>query len=266
MVVTISRADRQAARRATATFRVETDSATASFLADVERLRTDLDTGSVAEAETDDLAAQAEFDRFRQLEEGSTDSVVAASIDGTTGTSGPGQSLGGLRSIERDLWTPVGSPDQAVIEATAVAPSVVAQASVARYLLARTSLPPEAIGTTGVDDLDWVLRVALPGQAEPFSHRDAVDIVATVDAADQAFGAIEPVAHRLDPHATAVTAARFTALVATLGPLETPGALPEADLPTATQRLLSARINGTASALAGLASELAPFGIPPPTS
>ena len=138
----------------------------------------------------------------------------ASTLDETITDVQPGQTFGGLHAIERDLWV----SGDALSDASGLEP----QAQVAEFVLSRLTLPPDAIGTIGVDELNWVDDVAIPGREELYSHLDAVDISATIAAADQAFDAVEPLAHQVAPSLSAVVAARFAALeseVAGLGPV-----------------------------------------------
>ena len=59
---------------------------------------------AVPEARTDELAAQADYDRFRALES-DDDQMTAATLDELAGDVGAHQSFGGLHAVERDLWT-----------------------------------------------------------------------------------------------------------------------------------------------------------------
>ena len=134
------------------------------------------------------------------------------------------------------------------------------QAQVAEFILSRLTLPPEAIGTTGVDELNWVNDVAIPGREEWYSHLDAVDISATIAAADQAFDAVEPLAHQVAPSLTVVVAGRFATLendVAELGPVTD---LPDSALSSTTRLSLSQQVDATADGLAQLSATLVPYG------
>ncbi len=235
---------------ATAAFHSQIDDDTAAFVHSIATLQADVTSGDLAAARSDELAAQAQFDGFRDLEIGNQ--VNDASLDELPGDVGPGQTLGGLHAVERDLWT--SGP------AAADLASLAAQAPVAEFLLSRNRLGPEAIGTVAVDELGWVADDALAGDVEPFSGLGLVDVNATLGAAQNAFAAVERLAHGVDPTLTSGVQAGFTALgtaVAALGP---PTAVPESSVPAATVQSLTQHVDATAALVARLAAQLAPFG------
>ena len=164
------------------------------------------------EARTDELAAQADYDRFRALE--IDDQVTAATLDELAGDVGVHQSFGGLHAVERDLWT---SGDAAEDIS-----GLVAQAPVAQYLLSKEVLAPEAIASTGVDELSWVDDTAVPGREELYSRHDAVDIAATVGAAHEAFVSVEALGHLVAPSLTASVGQLFARLLGTVRSLGNP--------------------------------------------
>jgi hypothetical protein len=239
-----------AAPLATKTFCNDIGNATAAFVAEVGQLQADLTVGNVPAAKSDELAAQSDYDVFRMLE--TDDSVNASTLDETITDVLPGQSFGGLHAVERDLWT---SGD-----ALSDASGLEAQAPVAEFLLSKVVLPPEAIGTTGVDELSWVNDVAIPGREELYSHLDAVDIAATIAAADQAFEAIEPLARGVAPALDATVAQRFGALEAAVADLGPVTQLPDSAITAATRLSLSQQVDATAAGLAQLSALLTPFG------
>ncbi len=200
-------AERVAANEATVAFRSHLGSAASSFVDDVGRLQNDLQAGDVGAARLDELAAQAQFDQFRQVAGG--DPVNASALDELASEVGPGQTFGGLHAIERDLWgeSAPGSGGAAasgdVAQAISDASGLMAQAPVAEFLLSKGTLRPEAIGVTAVDDLGWVNSVAIPGDEELYSHLDAVDIAAGIEAADEAYDIITPLATLVAPGLTA---------------------------------------------------------------
>jgi iron uptake system EfeUOB component EfeO/EfeM len=237
-------------------FRTDIGETTTAFVTEVGRLQADLAAGDVTAAKADELAAQADFDGFRLLE--TDDTINASTLDGTVNDLTTGQSFGGLHAVERDLWT---SGD-----ALADASGLEAQAPVAQFLLSKLALPPEAIGTTGVDELGWVDDVAIPGREELYSHLDAVDIAATVAAADRAFATIEPLARGVSPNLEATVAQRFATLEFEVAALGNVTRLPDSSIPTVTRLALSQQVDSTASALAQLSATLARFGTPSASS
>jgi iron uptake system EfeUOB component EfeO/EfeM len=253
-------AESTAASAATATFHQDLDRAASEFVTDVGQLRSAVDTGSVVRARADELAGQAAYDQFRELESGN--GITAATLDELATDVGPHQSFGGLHAVERDLWSPGGS----TADAGADISGLVAQAPVAQYLLAKDVLSPEAIGTTGVDELGWTVDTAIPGREEVYSHLDDVDTAATVAAADDAFVAIEPLSRLVAPAETAVVTASFARLWADVDRLGSPGQVVDRDISPATRLALSRQADATAAELARLSGVLAPFGTAGPPS
>ncbi len=255
--------ERVAASVAVATFRHQVGDASSALVAAVTRLQGDLQTGDIASARVDELSAQAAFDQVREVAGGNP--VNASTLDEVASEVGPRQSFGGLHAVERDLWTPStsGQPADDTAAAAAAAADVsglVAQAPVAEYLLSKESLPPEQIGVTAVNDLDWVSGVALPEREELYSHLDTVDVVAGIAAADAAFDAIMPLAAMVDPVVTGTVTREFAQLqdrVVGLGP---PDQVQDASLPPADILALSQLTDATGAALARLAATLVPFG------
>ena len=245
-----------AAEAATAIFRTDIDDATAAFVTGVDRLQAAVDTGARPEAQADELAAQADYDRFRLLEGG--DQTTAATLDELDSEVGGHQSFGGLHAVERDLWTSGDAADDIT--------GLVAQAPVAQYLLDKEVLAPEAIGTTAVDELGWVDDMAVPGREELYSRRDAVDITATVSAAHDAFVALRPLGQLVDPSVTASADRQFTGLLALVGSLGDPAHLRDQDISGASRLALSQHVDATAAELSQLAAALAPFGTTGPSS
>ncbi len=253
-----------AASAATTAFRQELGDESATFVSDVGQLQAELQTGNIAAARTDELAAQAEFDQFREVAAGSNP-INASTIDELAADVGPGQSFGGLHAVERDLWDPSaptvtggiqGVTSQAVVDGS----GLVAQAPIAEYLLSKDSLGPEAIGTTGVDDLNWVETMAIPQHEEVYSHLDAVDISAGIGAARDTFTTLAPLARLVAPTLTATVDRRFTALVAEVTALGPPDEIPDVALAPAALLALSQQVDATAAGYAQLSAVLAPFG------
>ncbi|MGD0394206.1 MAG: hypothetical protein ABSC41_16375 [Acidimicrobiales bacterium] len=252
-----SRAESLAAQDAVDAFRVDIDQAGAAFVADVDRLQSAVDRRAVPAARTDELAAQADDDRFRALES-DDDQVTAATLDELAGDVGTHQSFGGLHAVERDLWTS-GDAAQDIT-------GLVAQAPVAQYLLAKEVLAPEAIASTGVDELSWVDDTAVPGREELYSRRDAVDIVATVGAAHEAFACVEALGHLVDPSLTTSVDQLFDRLLDTVGSLGDPDLIQDRDISAPVRLSLSQQVDATAALLSQLAAALVPFGTTGPSS
>ncbi len=252
--------ERAAAEEATRAFRAVIASRSLALVKGVERLDTALTGGQTATAQADELAAQADFDRIRVLDGANTINVAA--LDGLSTSLAVGQPFGGLHAVEQDLWSSTpGSGQPADLAA-----GLVTQAQVAQFLLAKEVLDPEAIGAAGADELSWVNETAIPGGEELYSHRDAVDIAATVDAADQAFSVIEPLCRLVAPSLTQTVATRFAQLQASVAGLGTPVDVTDASLPPDTRLALSQRVDATATPLAQLAATLVPFGTAGPPS
>ncbi len=253
-------AESAAASAATVTFQRDLDRDAATFVADVDRLQTAVDSGSVTQARSYELAGQADYDHFRSLESGN--GTTAATLDELATDVGANQSFGGLHAVERDLWSPGGTTAEAASDIS----GLVAQAPVAEYLLAKDVLSPEAIGTTGVDELGWVVDMSLPGREELYSHLDDVDTTATVAAADQAFAAVEPLGRLVAPAVTAGVAASFARLLTAVHRIGPPDQVVDGALSAATRLALSQQADATAAGLAQLAARLTPFGTSGPPS
>jgi iron uptake system EfeUOB component EfeO/EfeM len=236
--------------------------ASSSLVADVGRLQADLETGDTASARQDELAAQGHYDRIRLLVAGNA--VNASALDQRVVDVPDGQTPGGLHAVERDLWTADGATSQTrshpLAQALADVSGLAAQAPVAQFLLSRDSLDPQAIGTVGVDELGWVNDMALPDREELYSHLDAVDVVATVDAAREAFASIQPLGALVNPSLTDLVAERFATLATEVSALGPPEQLPDAAISSATRLTLSRQVDATAAGLSWLAAALVPFG------
>ncbi len=254
--------ERLDATAATASFRSYLGRASASFVADVGRLQDDLEAGNVATARLDELAAQAGFDQFRQVAGG--DPVNASTLDELASQVGAGQSFGGLHAVERDLWATTGPPtapsDGSVSQALGDATGLVAQAPVAEFLLSKSTLRPEAIGVTAVDDLGWVDSVAIPGDEELYSRLDAVDVAAGIGAAHDAFVVIAPLATLVAPALSATVSRQFATLLGLAAALGPPTELTDSSMTAATRLSLSQQTDATAGDLAQLSATLVPFG------
>jgi iron uptake system EfeUOB component EfeO/EfeM len=248
-------AERAAAVTARSTFRDDIGNASSAFVADVAHLQGDLQAGDVAAARSDELAAQVQFDQFRQLAGG--DPINASTVDELATQVGPGQSFGGLHAVERDLWSvPGGDVGAALSDASGLE----AQAPVAEFLLSKDAPAPEAIGVLGVDDLNWLVDQAVTEDQERYSHLDAVDIAATADAADTAVSAIAPLDHLVDPTLAAEVAERCTALLADVAALGPPTQVTDGQLGAPQLLALSRQADAAAADLARLSADLVPFG------
>ncbi len=241
-----------AALAATAAYRRDIDLAAAAFVADIGRLQTDIDTGDLSTARTDELTAQSDYDQFRSLENENAEN--ASTLDELATDVGTGQSFGGLHAIEYDLWA---SPTTSAAETVA---GLATQAQVAEYLLSRTSLSPETIGITAVNELTWANDMAVPYREERYSQRDTVDIAATIGAARTAFLTIQPLARMVSASSTNAVAQQFAKLDQLVHALGPPMQAPDSDLTASTQTAISQHIDATAAALAALSARLVPFG------
>jgi iron uptake system EfeUOB component EfeO/EfeM len=238
------------AHAATRDFAAEVQSSAAAFVNSVAALQTDTAKGDMAAAQADELAAQGEYDAVRALESGN--SINASTLDVLDTDVLPSQSFGGLHAIERDLWS--GGP-----LATDVA-ALVGQAPVAQYLLSRQRLCPEAIGIVAVDQLNWVAGTALPSSQEHTSHLGLVDVVATEQVARQVFRIVQPLAHAVDPVRTAAVAGQFVTLSVAIAALGPPTTTPDTSVTPTARLALTRQLDATATTLARLVAELAPFG------
>ncbi len=246
------RATALAADAATRTYATQTGTWTSEFVTSIDALQGDVASGRIPTAESDELAAQADYDSFRDLDAGSDGSINASSLDELQTDVVPGETFGGLHAVERDLWT--------AQPAAADVAGLVAQAPVAEFVVSRLRLGPEAIGSVAVDQLSWVVDTALPSSQEPVSHLGLVDVDATEAAAARAFAAIEPLARLVDPSLTGTVAAQFATLGAQVAALGDPSTTPDTSVAPAAHLALSQRLDATASTLARLSARLAPYG------
>ncbi len=237
--------------QAKAAFREQVRSAAAAFAAEVTTLQTTVERDDQAAARSDELAAQADYDRFRLLE--AANSVNASTLDELASNVGPGQIFGGLHAVERDLWTSTGNApaDVAALEG---------QAPVADYLLSKDDLDPEAIGTTAVAELAWTADWAIPGREELYSRDDAVDIAATVGAAAAAFESVAPLGATAAPALTRSLRSDFSALVAAVAALGPPTQVVDSSIAEGERRSLTQLVDATAARLSDLAALLVRFG------
>ena len=257
-----ARRERVAAATATRAFGAIIASDSLALVDVVGRLGTALTDRQIPTAKMDELTAQADFDHIRLLDSGNT--VNTSALDGLSTGLAAGQPFGGLHAIEQDLWSGTSGVGPGAL--ADLSSGLVTQAQVAEFLLAKEVLDPEAIGEAGADELSWVDEMAIPGSEELFSHRDTVDIAATVDAADQAFSDIEPLCRMVAPSLTRTVADHFTQLLAAVAALGTPDSVSDASLPPATRLSLSQQVDATATPLAQLAATLVPFGTSGPPS
>lgn len=238
------------AHAATRDFAAEVQSSAAAFVKTVTALQTDTAKGDVPAARADELAAQAEYDAVRALESGN--SINASTLDALDTDVLPSRSFSGLHAIERDLWS--GGP------LTTDVAALVGQAPVVQYLLSRERLGPEAIGIVAVDQLNWVVGTALPSSQEHTSHLGLVDVVATEQAARQAFRIVQPLAQAVDPVRTAAVAGQFVTLSEEIAAVGPPAATPDTSVTPAAHLAVARQLDATATTLARLVAELAPYG------
>jgi len=257
-----AQSERVAARAATRGFRAIIASNALDLVDVVGRLGTALADRQIPTAKVDELTAQADFDRIRVLDNGNT--INTSALDGLSTGLAAGQPFGGLHAVEQDLWSGTSGVDPAVV--ADLSSGLVTQAQVAEFLLVKEVLDPEAIGVAAADELSWVDEMAIPGSEELYSHRDTVDIAATVDAADQAFSDIEPLCRMVTPSLTRTVADHFTQLLAAVAALGPPDGVSDASLTPATRLSLSQQVDATATPLAQLAATLVPFGTSGPPS
>jgi len=245
-----SRPTTKAALAATHAFAAGVDASTAAFMQSVSSLQGAVGSGDTAAARTDELTAQADYDAFRVLE--SRNAVNASSLDELATDVAPTTTFGGLHAVERDLWT--SGPLAADVAGLA------GQAPVAQYVLSRERLGPEAIATVAVDELDWLIDVALVTSQEQYSHLGLVDVVAAEGAAAATFAIVRPLGTLVDPGLTATVAAQFAALDARTAALGPATGTPDGTVPAASRLALSQQADATASTLARLAAALTPYG------
>ncbi len=257
-----TQSERVAAAAATRAFHAFIASDSLALVDVVGRLGTALADRQIPTAKVDELTAQADFDHIRVLDSGNT--INTSALDGLSTGLAAGQPFGGLHAVEQDLWSGMSGVDPAAL--ADLSSGLVTQAQVAEFLLAKEVLDPEAIGVAGADELSWVDEMAIPGREELYSHRDTVDIAATVDAADQAFSEIEPLCRMVAPALTRTVAHHFSQLLAAVAALGPPGGESDASLTPGTRLSLSQQVDATATPLTQLAATLVPFGTSGPPS
>jgi iron uptake system component EfeO len=230
--------------------------ATTGFTTALSALQVAAAGGDLTGARTDELTAQADYDAFRTLAAAAPPDVPR--IDLLASDVASGQTFGGLHAIERDLWTsgPVAADVTALVGQTPLQHLMMARP----LLVTRQWFDPEAIGSTAVDELGWVGDDALPVEQEQYSHLGLVDIDATTQAADQAFTAIEPLAHQVAPALTGHVGDAFTSLNAEEHVLGDPASVSDSTVTPAARLALSRQIDATASTLAALTARLTPYG------
>jgi len=81
-----------------------------------------------------------------------------------------------------------------------------------------------------------------------------------VEAARQAFGDIQPLAHLVDPTLTTTVAGQFAALVVDVAAPGPPTTTPDTSVSPAARLALSRQLDATATTLARLTAELTPYG------
>lgn len=243
----------RAAVTATEAFHEDVVGAASTFLASVEALESALARGSLSQAESAELAAQADFDSVRLLDSGNF--INAGALDGLGTALAPGEPFGGLHAVERDLWS-----ERSLAAAAADSSGLVPQAQVAVVLLDKETLDPEAIGALAANELSWVDEMAVTGREEVYSHLDDVDIAATVDAARGAFTTVEPLGERVDPTLTRTVAESFAQLTATVSSLGPPTEVVDSSIPSSSTLALAQEVDATASQMAELASTMVSFG------
>jgi iron uptake system EfeUOB component EfeO/EfeM len=243
--------------QARSAFHAQILTSTAAFATDVADLRSAVAHGDLTGARQAELAAQADYDHFRLLEQ--DNSVNASTLDELASEVRPGQTFAGLHAVERDLWTSTG-------DASADVAALAGQAPVAEYLLSRDELDPEAIGTTAVAELGWVADWAIPGREELYCHDDAVDLAATVGAADRAFRSITALGTRVAPALTSSVRNDFATLVSDVAALGPPTEVADSVIGATEQRALTEQVDATAGRLSALSAALAPFGTRQPAA
>jgi hypothetical protein len=85
-------------------------------------------------------------------------------------------------------------------------------------------------------------------------------VVATEQVARQVFRIVQPLAHAVDPVRTAAVAGQFVTLSVAIAALGPPTTTPDTSVTPTARLALTRQLDATATTLARLVAELAPFG------
>lgn len=243
-------AAREAGVAATIAFSSTIGTAALGYGADLRSLQSAVASGNVAGAKTDELAAQGRYDALRFL--AGNGPSAGWEVDGLASDVPAGHQFTGLHLVEEDLWE--GG------DATSAVAALVTSAPLVEAAFSRLQASPQDIAQVAVDELGWVNEAAVPGQAEPYSHLDTVDVVATVDAAHDAWDDVAPLVKLVEPRRGAAVTRRFGALLKAVAALGPPGSVADSGVPASASEQVAQDDDAVAAGLSALEPTLAGYG------
>lgn len=231
-------------------YRRQVVQATERFATSTTALDAAISGGNLAQAQAAELEAQAAFDVVRpELQVGLGQ---VAPLDGLTVDAAPGTQATGLHAVERALW----SGD--LPSAAAPAAALKGAGLLLEVSLSRTIKTPSVIAQHQVEQLAWLVSQVVGRGQERFSHRDLVDVEATVGAVSGAGAAIEPLGLLVDPQGTYVLQdrlARLQTVAQAMGHSAT-----DAEISAASWRELATAADAAAAAFGTMGGSLNGYG------
>jgi iron uptake system component EfeO len=180
----------------------------------VNRLKTDIDAGNLAQAQADYARARPFYERI----ESNVDGFVMPGFKATDNAgnldylidmraSNLDQKVGwhGFHAIERDLFQTKQITDETRKQAAELQKNVKLLDQVTRTLTYR----PEDLANGAAELLEEVQRTKISGEEESYSHYDLIDFAGNVEGAQQAFAFLEPGIKKIDPDLATQINARF---------------------------------------------------------
>jgi iron uptake system component EfeO len=170
----------------------------------VDRLRTDIDAGDLAQAQADYAHARPFYERI----EANVDGFVMPGFKATDNAgnldylidmraSNLDQKVGwhGFHAIERDLFQNKHITNETRKQAAELQKNVKLLDQVTRNL----NYKPEDLANGATELLEEVQRTKINGEEESYSHYDLIDFAGNVEGAQQAFAFLEPGIKKIDP-------------------------------------------------------------------
>lgn len=168
-----TRAQQAATLSVTNSFRRTVVTASQSFVLASSSLVRAIRAGDLPAARSAELHSQAAFDQLRASFAIGVTSL--APLDALVSDQLPGAAPQGLHAVERDLWS--GHVAHALLAARAVADASV----LIEFGVFRTILTPSAVCGRLSELLSWTVENVIDSSQERYSHRDMLDVRATVD-------------------------------------------------------------------------------------
>jgi iron uptake system component EfeO len=170
----------------------------------VDRLKTDVDAGNLAQAQADYARARPFYERI----ESNVDGFVMPGFKATDNAgnldylidmraSNLDQKVGwhGFHAIERDLFQNKQITDDTKKQAAELQKNVKLLDQVTKNL----NYKPEDLANGAAELLEEVQRTKINGEEEAYSHYDLIDFAGNVEGAQQAFAFLEPGIKKIDP-------------------------------------------------------------------